>query len=69
MKIRSLASVLSAAIVLLGSAALAHPGHGLTDGNSWLHWLTEPVHVAPQAALAALAVWGLRRSRSARRTR
>ena len=45
---------------LLGvaSAAAAHPGHGLAHG--WLHWATEPLHVAPPA-LAAVLLWRARR--------
>ena len=35
--------------------AFAHPGHGTTEPSSWLHYLTEPVHVATIAA-AAIAV-------------
>jgi hypothetical protein len=51
----------------VASAALAHPGHGL-DGGAWhrLHYLSEPLHVAPPAliALAFALVW--RRLRAAR---
>ena len=41
------------ALLALASPALAHPGHGLGGGStSWLHYLTEPVHVAPWVLLA-----------------
>jgi hydrogenase/urease accessory protein HupE len=56
-----------AAALLLASPAVAHPGHGLGGGSaSWLHYLSDPLHVAPWALGAlALGVW-LRRSRRAR---
>lgn len=45
-------------------ALLAHPGHGHTDPTSWVHYLTEPVHVVPFALAAGAAgasVWFGRR--------
>lgn len=56
-----------ASLVMAASAAAAHPGHGLGgDASGWLHYLTEPLHVAPLAlaAVAGVLVW--RRRRSAR---
>jgi hypothetical protein len=54
----------------LASQVAAHPGHGLGGGSThWLHYLSDPLHVAPFAvgALALGIVW---RRRSARaRTR
>jgi hypothetical protein len=46
------------------SAAAAHPGHGLA-AEGWLHWATEPLHVAPPAllALAGMLLWRARRRR------
>lgn len=43
-------------------AAAAHPGHGLAGGShAWLHYLSDPLHVAPAAlALLAFAVWRVR---------
>lgn len=38
------------------SAAVAHPGHGETDGRSLLHYFTEPTHLLPLIAVIALAV-------------
>ena len=60
--------VLATLALSFASAAGAHPGHGL-DGfaSSALHYLTEPVHVAP-LALAALAL-GLLLRRRGRGTR
>jgi hypothetical protein len=55
--------------LLAAAPALAHPGHGLGGGSaSWLHYATDPLHVAPlAAAVAALVLW--RRARSRARTR
>jgi hypothetical protein len=55
--------------VLLGvaSAASAHPGHGLDGGSeSWLHYLSDPLHVAPLALAAVTLVLAARRWREAR---
>jgi putative copper export protein len=52
------------------TTALAHPGHGTTEPDSWAHYLTEPLHVAVIAAAVSLALGvGLawRRSRRASR--
>jgi hypothetical protein len=44
------------AALCVASTAAAHPGHGLAGGSaSWLHYLSDPVHVGPPA-LVALAV-------------
>ena len=57
--------ILAAGAAWLGvaTAAAAHPGHGLA-AQSWLHYLAEPLHVAP-IALGALAL-GLAWRRRAR---
>ena len=58
-----------AAVLVLASPAGAHPGHGLGGGSThWLHYLTEPLHVAPFAvgALALALVVRARRSARAR---
>ncbi len=49
---RRLGLVLSS--VLVAAPALAHEGHGHSDGGSLLHYLLEPLHVA--AVLGALLV-------------
>lgn len=54
------------AITLAPAVALAHPGHGTTEPQSWAHYLTEPVHIAGVAAIAAIAIL-LERARSRRR--
>ena len=51
-----LAALLASLWAIAPATALAHPGHGHTDPDSWAHYLTEPVHVAAIAGIAALAV-------------
>ena|GEM_PF-1171469 len=41
------------------TVAWAHPGHGLGDGTSLLHYLTSPIHVGG-AMLALTVVIGIR---------
>lgn len=54
---------------LLANQAAAHPGHGLGGGSDrWLHYLTEPLHVAP-FALGALALAIIVRARRSARAR
>ncbi len=54
-------------VVLLSPAvALAHPGHGVLPGNSLWHWLCEPLHAAPLAVGALVAVAALRKLLAAR---
>jgi hypothetical protein len=55
MKKRVILTVLSAILVSLASATqvLAHPGHGITEGNSLVHFLTEPVHIISFIAVVA----------------
>ena len=63
------ALVTVAAALLLASPAAAHPGHGLGGGSyHWLHYLTDPLHVAP-FALAALALVLVIRARRRARAR
>jgi hypothetical protein len=53
-----------AALLLVASAAAAHPGHGIAP-HGWLHWATDPLHVAPLALLGlALALAWRRRVRA-----
>jgi putative copper export protein len=52
----------TALLVLLPATAFAHPGHGQTDPDSWVHYLTEPTHVisiafATMTALAVAIGW------------
>ena len=65
------ALVTFAAALLLASPAVAHPGHGLGGGSyHWLHYLTDPIHVAPFALAALALLFAVRARRRARaRTR
>lgn len=54
------------ATTLVPAVALAHPGHGTTEPQSWVHYLTEPVHIGGVAAIALVAVL-VERARSRRR--
>ena len=60
---RTLGSALSAIALALPLVAGAHPGHGLADAGSPLHYLLEPEHAVPLlggAWVVALIVWRLR---------
>jgi LPXTG-motif cell wall-anchored protein len=53
---------------LTGFAHLfAHPGHGTTEGHSYIHYFTEPMHVMVLSAIiimiASSATWFLLRKR------
>jgi hypothetical protein len=66
---RILAFTAAAALLALAGAAAAHPGHGLDGGSfHWLHFVSDPLHVAPLAAGAAAGVlaWRARRRVRAR---
>jgi len=41
--------------LLTSAAALAHPGHGTTDPEGLVHYVTEPVHALALAAAACVA--------------
>ncbi len=62
-------TLLSLATASIPATAFAHPGHGTTEPESWVHYLTEPVHVAMFAAavsLGVVVVGGWRRARARR---
>jgi hypothetical protein len=65
------ALVVAGAAASIASTALAHPGHGLDAGSAhWLHYLSEPLHVAPVVLVAFTLALGWRRWRGSRaRTR
>ncbi len=68
MRIR--AASVTTGLVLLASAAAAHPGHGADGGSySLLHYLSEPVHIAFAALLAVGVVGGLSALARSRRMR
>lgn len=43
-------------VLLTPMLALAHPGHGTSNGNDWLHYLTSPSHLAPATLLLTFAI-------------
>lgn len=51
------------------ASLLAHPDHGTTDPSSWLHYLTQPMHlvVLGGAAVLAVMIGGSRRGMRTRR--
>jgi putative copper export protein len=51
-----LSAFLAIICMLVPAIAFAHPGHGASEPDSWLHYLTEPVHVIPLAIAVSLAV-------------
>lgn len=56
MKIQPAIAALSLAFT---SAAFAHPGHGVSEGHSVLHYFTEPLHVVVGIAVVVVAIIGL----------
>lgn len=51
-----LRSLLSLLAVMASRAALAHPGHGVTDPASVTHQIVEPVHAVPWMLLIGIAL-------------
>ena len=37
--------ILLSVTMLVPFVTVAHPGHGLSDGGSWTHYLFSPVHI------------------------
>ncbi len=51
---KSIKFLLSSCVILLLTGIknlYAHPGHGSTDGHSFIHYLTEPMHAMVLAAV------------------
>ena len=44
------------ACLIVTSPVLAHPGHGVTEGDSAVHYLIEPLHIGPVVLLLAAGV-------------
>ncbi|QDT52673.1 hypothetical protein Pan44_06850 [Caulifigura coniformis] len=67
---RLFAYSLTACLVCTGSL-LAHPGHGVTEGDSTMHYLVEPIHIAPVVLLLVagfgVGLWLKRRRNSLKR--
>jgi hypothetical protein len=63
MSIGKRAAGAAGAALAIANAAAAHPGHGLEGGSShWLHYLSDPLHVAPLALVGLIAVVWRRRA-------
>jgi hypothetical protein len=56
-------------MLLSGAAAIAHPGHGVTDDQSVVHYVAEPVHSLPLVLLGAACASGWLVLRTVRRRR
>ena len=41
---------------LFTTPALAHPGHGVTEGDSAVHYLVEPFHIGPVILLVVAGI-------------
>jgi hypothetical protein len=58
------------ACLIATSPVLAHPGHGVTAGDSAVHYLIEPLHIGPVLLLLAAGftttLWLKRRNKSLR---
>jgi hypothetical protein len=48
--------------IVFANAAFAHPGHGTADvaSGSWLHFVSEPVHLLPLLAVVASAILAIK---------
>ena len=59
------------ACLITTSRTLAHPGHGVTEGDSAVHYLVEPLHIGPVIVLIAAgittALWLKRRKNAFQR--
>jgi hypothetical protein len=70
MRIGKRAAGAAGAALAFAQAAAAHPGHGLAGGSSHaLHYLSDPLHVAPLALAGLALAVGWRRRRRAVRAR
>ncbi len=47
--------ILFSLMLFLPALVQAHPGHGTSTGNDWVHYLTSPGHLAP-AVLSVTAI-------------
>jgi hypothetical protein len=64
---RRLSPVLSS--LFLAAPALAHEGHGRSEGGSLLHYLSEPLHAAAVVGAVLAAIFVARALRAARASR
>jgi hypothetical protein len=56
-------------VLLTCAAAFAHPGHGVTDDQSVVHYVAEPVHSLPLILLGVACAAGWLVLRAIRRQR
>lgn len=57
-----------AGALVLASQAAAHPGHGVDGGGAhWLHYVSDPLHVAPWVVGGLALVLLVQARRSVRR--
>ena len=45
--------------LVLPAFVQAHPGHGASTGNDWIHYLTSSGHTAPAALILTIFVLAL----------
>lgn len=50
-------TLLTSALVLVPSMAIAHPGHGVVGSNSFVHWLADHPALTAAAVLAVGFAW------------
>lgn len=56
----TLRTTITTAMLGAPAVALAHPGHGSSEPDSWLHYLGEAIHSGPLwLGLGAIAAVGL----------
>ncbi|MCB0497507.1 MAG: hypothetical protein KDC79_15295 [Cyclobacteriaceae bacterium] len=53
--------------ILLPSLALAHPGHGTSDGYNLMHYLTSPMHLISVLLVVGASALAIRYAKSSRK--
>jgi hypothetical protein len=56
-------------LLAMPTLALAHPGHGTSNGNDWFHYFSSPGHLAPAALLLTFAILLFMMSKKQAKTR
>ena len=56
-------------VLAMPTLALAHPGHGTSNGNDWFHYFSSPGHLAPAALLLTFAILLFMMSKKQAKTR
>jgi hypothetical protein len=57
MRISVLSTLSCLWLITAATAAAAHPGHGLAGASTWLHYLSDPLHLAPVAVAGLVIAW------------